>query len=137
MTYYEAALQILRSARRPLTTREITDRALKKRPDHAARQDPTCHHGLDAVRTGPQRCRASKARGSRKGTSATILRTLGTASLCEPIIQPKEISRLSHRLTGLHRTKADGWDIQWALTCGYGYQTRLVTCLPPGRSSDH
>jgi hypothetical protein len=30
MTYYEAALQILRSTRRPLTTREITDRALKR-----------------------------------------------------------------------------------------------------------
>jgi HB1, ASXL, restriction endonuclease HTH domain len=28
MTYYEAALQVLRSARRPLTTREVTDRAL-------------------------------------------------------------------------------------------------------------
>jgi hypothetical protein len=30
MTYYEAALQVLRSARHPLTTREITDRALEK-----------------------------------------------------------------------------------------------------------
>ena len=30
MTYYEAALRILRSARRPLTTREITDLAIKK-----------------------------------------------------------------------------------------------------------
>ena len=28
MTYYEAALQILRSVRRPLTTREITDLAI-------------------------------------------------------------------------------------------------------------
>ena len=30
MTYYEAALQILRSARRPLTTREITDLAIEE-----------------------------------------------------------------------------------------------------------
>jgi HB1, ASXL, restriction endonuclease HTH domain len=30
MTYYEAALQILRSARKPLTTHEITDRALQR-----------------------------------------------------------------------------------------------------------
>ncbi len=29
MTYYEAALKILRSAKRPLTTQEITDRALE------------------------------------------------------------------------------------------------------------
>lgn len=28
MTYYEAALTVLRSARRPLTTREITERAI-------------------------------------------------------------------------------------------------------------
>jgi hypothetical protein len=28
MTYYEAALQVLRSAQRPLTTQEITDQAL-------------------------------------------------------------------------------------------------------------
>lgn len=31
MTYYEAALQILRSARHPLTTREITDRAMERK----------------------------------------------------------------------------------------------------------
>jgi hypothetical protein len=30
MTYYEAALQILSSARHPLSTREITDRAVKR-----------------------------------------------------------------------------------------------------------
>ena len=30
MTYQEAALQILRSARHPLTTREITDRAIRR-----------------------------------------------------------------------------------------------------------
>jgi hypothetical protein len=30
MTYYEAALQILRSARHPLTTQEITDLAITK-----------------------------------------------------------------------------------------------------------
>jgi len=30
MTYYEAALEVLRSARHPLTTREITDRAIKR-----------------------------------------------------------------------------------------------------------
>jgi HB1, ASXL, restriction endonuclease HTH domain len=30
MTYYEAALQILRSARHPLTTREITNRAIER-----------------------------------------------------------------------------------------------------------
>jgi hypothetical protein len=30
MTYYEAALQVLRSARHPLTTREITDQAIKR-----------------------------------------------------------------------------------------------------------
>lgn len=29
MTYYEAALQVLRSARYPLTTRQITDRAIE------------------------------------------------------------------------------------------------------------
>ena len=29
MTYYEAAIQVLRSARDPLTTREITDRAIE------------------------------------------------------------------------------------------------------------
>jgi hypothetical protein len=29
MTFYEAALQVLRSSRRPLTTREITERALE------------------------------------------------------------------------------------------------------------
>lgn len=30
MTYYEAALQVLRSVQRPLTTREITDQALRR-----------------------------------------------------------------------------------------------------------
>lgn len=30
MTYFEAALQVLRSSRTPLTTREITDRAVKQ-----------------------------------------------------------------------------------------------------------
>jgi hypothetical protein len=30
MTYYEAALQVLRSARHPLTTREITDSAIER-----------------------------------------------------------------------------------------------------------
>jgi hypothetical protein len=30
MTYYEAALQILSVSRRPLTTREITDRAIQE-----------------------------------------------------------------------------------------------------------
>jgi hypothetical protein len=30
MTYYEAALQILSSARHPLSTREITDRAIER-----------------------------------------------------------------------------------------------------------
>jgi len=30
MTYYEAALQVLRSVRHPLTTREITDRAIEE-----------------------------------------------------------------------------------------------------------
>lgn len=30
MTYYEAALQVLRSAKDPLTTREITDRAIER-----------------------------------------------------------------------------------------------------------
>ena len=29
MTYYEAAIQVLRSAQHPLTTREITERAIK------------------------------------------------------------------------------------------------------------
>ena len=29
MTYYEAALQVLRSVKHPLTTREITDRAIE------------------------------------------------------------------------------------------------------------
>jgi len=31
MTYYEAALQVLRSARRPLTTQEITDLAMERK----------------------------------------------------------------------------------------------------------
>jgi HB1, ASXL, restriction endonuclease HTH domain len=30
MTYYEAAREVLRSARHPLTTREITDRAIER-----------------------------------------------------------------------------------------------------------
>ncbi len=30
MTYYEAALQVLRSVRHPLTTREITDQAIER-----------------------------------------------------------------------------------------------------------
>jgi hypothetical protein len=30
MTYYEAALHVLRSARQPLTTREVTDRAIER-----------------------------------------------------------------------------------------------------------
>ena len=30
MTYYQAALEILKSARHPLTAREITDRAIKR-----------------------------------------------------------------------------------------------------------
>ena len=30
MTYYEAALQVLRSARHPLSTQEITDRAIAR-----------------------------------------------------------------------------------------------------------
>lgn len=30
MTYFEAALQILKSSQRPLTTREVTDRALEQ-----------------------------------------------------------------------------------------------------------
>lgn len=30
MTYYEAALQVLRSARNPLTTRELTDLAIER-----------------------------------------------------------------------------------------------------------
>ena len=30
MTYYEAALQVLRSSDQPLTTREITDQALER-----------------------------------------------------------------------------------------------------------
>jgi hypothetical protein len=30
MTYYEAALQVLKSAREPLSTRELTERAVKK-----------------------------------------------------------------------------------------------------------
>jgi hypothetical protein len=30
MTYYEAALQVLRSVRRPLSTREITDLAIER-----------------------------------------------------------------------------------------------------------
>jgi hypothetical protein len=30
MTYYEAALEVLRSVRRPLTTREITDQAIQR-----------------------------------------------------------------------------------------------------------
>jgi hypothetical protein len=30
MTYYEAALQVLRSIQRPLTTQEITDQAVKR-----------------------------------------------------------------------------------------------------------
>ena len=31
------------------------------------------------------------------------------------------ISQLSHRLTGRHRTGADGLDMQWILTSGYGF----------------
>jgi hypothetical protein len=31
------------------------------------------------------------------------------------------LSRLSHRLTGRHGTRADGLDMQWTLTCGYGF----------------
>jgi hypothetical protein len=31
------------------------------------------------------------------------------------------ISQLSHRLTGRHRTRADGPDIKWTLSCGYGF----------------
>src|SRR6266496_1466549 len=31
------------------------------------------------------------------------------------------ISQLSHRLAGRHQTMADGLDIQWTLTCGYGF----------------
>lgn len=30
MTYYEAALQVMRSAQRPLTTQEITDQAIAR-----------------------------------------------------------------------------------------------------------
>jgi hypothetical protein len=31
MTYYQAALQVLRSAERPLTTQEVVDRALQRK----------------------------------------------------------------------------------------------------------
>jgi hypothetical protein len=39
-----------------------------------------------------------------------------------------DLSRLSHRLVGRHRTGADGLDIQWILTCGYGFWRADWTC---------
>ena len=37
-------------------------------------------------------------------------------------IREADLSRRSHRLTGRHRTRPDGLDIQWTVTCGYGFQ---------------
>ena len=34
----------------------------------------------------------------------------------------RDLSQISHRLTGRHWTRADGLDIQWTLTCGYGFR---------------
>ncbi len=32
-----------------------------------------------------------------------------------------DLSQLSHGLVGRHRIRPDGLDIQWTLTCGYGF----------------
>jgi hypothetical protein len=32
-----------------------------------------------------------------------------------------DLSRLSHRLTGRHQTRADSLDVEWTLTCAYGF----------------
>jgi hypothetical protein len=44
-----------------------------------------------------------------------------SAEVSEISIREADPSRLSHRLTGRHRTRPDGLDIQWTLTCGYGF----------------
>jgi hypothetical protein len=57
VTYYEAALQVLRSARSPLTTRQITDMALERKLITPSGKTP--HQTMSAtlygrVRTDPQ-----------------------------------------------------------------------------------
>jgi hypothetical protein len=47
MTYYEAALQVLRSVQRPLTTREITDQAMESRLITPVGKTP--HNTMSAV----------------------------------------------------------------------------------------
>jgi hypothetical protein len=61
MTYFEAALQILKSSRRPLTTREITQRALER--------------GLIAPRGKTPNATMSAALYVRLGTDAQLIKT--------------------------------------------------------------
>jgi len=39
-----------------------------------------------------------------------------------------DLSQLSHGLPGRHRTRPEGLDIEWTLTCGYGFCRTGWTC---------
>jgi hypothetical protein len=55
----------------------------------------------------------------------------------------RDLSQLSHKLVGRHRTRALMLDNRWTMTCGYGFRRTgrtlsiglRIKCLPPGRRS--
>lgn len=79
MTYYEAALQVLRSVERPLTAREITDEALERRlitpkgkTPHATMMSELYVH---AARNDPQLVKLEQ-RGNKRAKRGSVRWTL-------------------------------------------------------------
>ena len=53
--------------------------------------------------------------------SLAVQRAVGTSAA--------DLSQLSHRLTGRRWTRADSLDIQWTLTCSYGFWSTGRKCF--------
>ena len=86
MTYYEAALQILRSVRQPLTTREITDLAITEGLIGPVGKTPHASMGRVLylrVRNNPELVKL-EAPGNGRAKSGSVRWTLRPASGTNP-----------------------------------------------------
>jgi hypothetical protein len=83
MTYYEAALQVLRSVRRPLTTREITDRAIERGLIAPAGKTPEATMSAElyrGVRKDPELVKIDEPRSDGRARPRSVRWTLRDAA---------------------------------------------------------
>jgi HB1, ASXL, restriction endonuclease HTH domain len=87
MTYYQAAVKVLRSAQRPLTTREVADRALTQGLITPVGKRPHATMGAVLTRraqTDPELVRIDE-RASNRAKRGSVRWTLRKATAASPV----------------------------------------------------